>query len=76
MQLHRSIDSLVIGGQTLCLLLTLVAVPVFTTLFEDLGDSYFWSRLGGKLRKGLGRCRDLVARAKPWEQKTVDETDA
>jgi hydrophobic/amphiphilic exporter-1 (mainly G- bacteria), HAE1 family len=35
---NRSIGVLVAGGQTLCLVLTLVAVPVFYSLWEDFGD--------------------------------------
>lgn len=43
---NRSIGVLVVGGQSLCLLLTLLAVPVFYSLFDDLSELRIFQRIG------------------------------
>jgi len=49
---NRSVGVLVVGGQTLCLLLTLLAVPVFYSYFDDLGSVSIFKRIGN-LFKGI-----------------------
>jgi HAE1 family hydrophobic/amphiphilic exporter-1 len=60
---NRSIGVLVVGGQSLCLLLTLLAVPVFYSLFDDLARSRIWSRVSRALGAVFGWARRRVAPA-------------
>ena len=63
---NRSIGVLVVGGQTLCLLLTLLAVPVFYSLFDDLAHSRVWGRLRNGVEMVTGRVRRRAASATTW----------
>jgi HAE1 family hydrophobic/amphiphilic exporter-1 len=49
---RRTVAIVVIGGQTLCLLLTLLVTPVAYSLFDDLAHSPRWARIGNFFAQG------------------------
>ena len=58
---NRSIGILVVGGQSMCLLLTLLAVPVFYSLFDDAAETSIWRSIAG----GFGKAISIFRRTKP-----------
>src|SRR5205085_8009191 len=60
---NRSIGVLVVGGQSLCLLLTLLAVPVFYSLFDDLARLKLFSRVTSPVRGAFAWARRKTASA-------------
>jgi HAE1 family hydrophobic/amphiphilic exporter-1 len=60
---NRSIGVLVVGGQSLCLLLTLLAVPVFYSLFDDLSRIRVFSRVAAPVRGAFAWAKRKTASA-------------
>ncbi|MEO6589855.1 MAG: efflux RND transporter permease subunit, partial [Pyrinomonadaceae bacterium] len=60
---NRSIGVLVVGGQSLCLLLTLLAVPVFYSIFDDLSSLHIFRRVSDLSEKLFGGIRRKVSAA-------------
>jgi HAE1 family hydrophobic/amphiphilic exporter-1 len=60
---NRSTSVVVIGGQTLCLLLTLIVTPVAYSLFDDAASSTVWGRIGRTARLPFAWARRKAAEA-------------
>ena len=69
---RRSIAIVVIGGQTLSLLLTLIATPVVYSLLDDLKATSRWRRLA-TVTAGIGQ--GIIERFKPRRKPTREATE-
>ncbi len=60
---NRSIGVHVVGGQSLCLLLTLLAVPVFYSIFDDVSEFKIFRRANNLLERLFGGLKRKAATA-------------
>jgi HAE1 family hydrophobic/amphiphilic exporter-1 len=68
---RRSIAVVVIGGQSLSLLLTLIATPVVYSLLDDLSGTARWRRFAGQ---ASSISRSIFVRLKPRRKRQTEAT--
>ena len=66
---NRSIGILVVGGQSMCLLLTLLAVPVFYSLFDDAQEM----AIGRSISNVFGKVSSIFKRPKHHNDPSKNE---
>jgi len=69
---NRSIGVLVVGGQSMCLLLTLLAVPVFYSLFDDAQQTTIFQRIAVPFRNLKEKVWSSTFKRKKAEDESFD----